>query len=1009
MKLLRILFAAAALCGAMSASAQTKYKNPVYGSDFPDPTVIRAKNGTFYTYATGCKALSSSNLVNWTKQSNAINRPTWNDSTYVNGEGKKVTDYYSLWACDVSYLDGKYYMQYASALWGNGYRTGIGVAVSDGPTGFTDKGKLFRSTEIGVWNSIDPCFYQEKDKKYIIWGSFHDICIAELEDDGLAVKNFKPINNPYDASKQKRFSGATKIAGGAFEGPMIYKRGKYYYLFCSVGSCCEGEKSTYRTVVGRSTSIKGPYVNKQGGDMKNDNYTTIIKGNDRWKGPGHNSEIITDDEGQDWLLYHCYDRNNNFNGRLLLLDRIDWDDQDWPVINDGTPSSDEHDGPVFYTGDGANMTYKMDNADFSMSKFKYWNASSTGDCVMTSSAGTNVFMPFARVTSVNGGGTFDINQQLSGLKPGIYEVRVKTYARGDNADIYVNQAKTRVAATEGIPTSDATTSTRFLAGSYEQSVYGIVTGTKLTIGMASNAPTIEGDRFAVADVRLIFREKNADAAAELTKTFAENIERVKEDNAPAYKEYRNRLQQYIATAQSTDGTNRFNALTKIDLTLDSLASSIELYDSLQRVNDLLKAEIERGKSINFSTEEAAKVYEEAAGVYANGTYTDKDVKALIARMYAAMHNIFYTYQKGDGTAENPYIITTPEQLDYMHDVLVKSKMTYFRLDADIDMKDIVWRQLNSSAATYLYWINFDGNGHLIFNLHNDPADKLYPSFFGTLCGECRNVGFVNADIQGTEASGAGIVAGALGYSSFKDADGNLFPVIIENCYATGNIRAKGYIGTFGGNIASSPITVRNVYSAVNIQGDTNSSTTCAGGLIGRIRTAMTLEHAFATGYVEAYTAGGVVGGGQASTTPASIFSNLLAWGKKVNGTVASAVGGVREADEQEALYFLQGISVNDNPLEDGYTYNQLRSVAGLWGSPWHKDAAIGNGYPILEWQVARGDYKEYCGFEYDPTAIEGIKDTPLQKNAGMFDVMGRRISQPTGRGIFIIDGKKVVK
>ena len=331
---------------AISASAQKTYKNPVYGSDFPDPTVQRAPDGTFYAYATGCKAKKSTDLVKWSDVPGVISRPTWNDS--VKADGSK--DYYSLWAADVSYVDGKYVCFYASALWGNGTRTGIGVAVGDTPTKFTDKGKVFRSTEIGVKNSIDPCYVEEFDKKYLVWGSFNDICIVELTDDALAVKNFTPINNPQPNGSWKRHKGVTKLAGGAFEGAMIYKRGQYYYLFCSVGSCCEGEKSTYKTVVGRSTKLMGPYTSKAGGDMKSDNYTTIISGNDRWKGPGHNSEIITDDNGDDWLLYHSYDRNNNFNGRLMLLDKITWSKDGWPTINDGHPSSDAMPAPCLLLG-----------------------------------------------------------------------------------------------------------------------------------------------------------------------------------------------------------------------------------------------------------------------------------------------------------------------------------------------------------------------------------------------------------------------------------------------------------------------------------------------------------------------------------------------------------------------------------------------------------------------------------------------------------------------------------
>ena len=267
MKSITLFAALFATLSVVPLNAQKKYTNPVYGSDFPDPTVQRALDGTFYSYATGCKCRKSNDLVNWTNVSGVISRPTWNDSIHADG----TRDNYSLWAADVNYVDGKYICYYASALWGNGSRTGIGVAVGDTPTKFTDKGKLFRSTEIGVKNSIDPCYVEEFDKKYLIWGSFNDICLVELTEDALAVKNFSPINNPQANGSWKRHTGVTKLAGGAFEGAMIYKRGKYYYLFCSVGSCCEGENSTYRTVVGRATKLTGPYTNKQGGQMVNEN------------------------------------------------------------------------------------------------------------------------------------------------------------------------------------------------------------------------------------------------------------------------------------------------------------------------------------------------------------------------------------------------------------------------------------------------------------------------------------------------------------------------------------------------------------------------------------------------------------------------------------------------------------------------------------------------------------------------------------------------------------------
>ena len=45
----KLLFVVFGLLAAMGLHAQTKFSNPVYGSDFPDPSVVRAQDGNFYT------------------------------------------------------------------------------------------------------------------------------------------------------------------------------------------------------------------------------------------------------------------------------------------------------------------------------------------------------------------------------------------------------------------------------------------------------------------------------------------------------------------------------------------------------------------------------------------------------------------------------------------------------------------------------------------------------------------------------------------------------------------------------------------------------------------------------------------------------------------------------------------------------------------------------------------------------------------------------------------------
>lgn len=1000
-------YLAAALMAMPMAAQQKTYKNPVYGSDFPDPTVQRAKDGTFYSYATGCKCKKSTNLVTWENVSGVISRPTWNDSTYVDADGNSKKDNYSLWAADVSYVDGKYVCYYASALWGNGTRTGIGVAVGDTPTKFTDRGKVFRSTEIGVKNSIDPCYVEEFDKKYLVWGSFHDICMVELTDDALAVKDFSPLSQPSSGS-WTRHKGVVKLAGGAFEGAMIYKRDKYYYLFCSVGSCCEGENSTYRTVVGRATNLTGPYVNKQGGSMVNNNYTTIISGNDRWKGPGHNSEIITDDNGDDWLLYHSYDKNNGCSGRLMLLDKITWTSDGWPVINDGHPSSDEMPAPVFYTGNGANLTYKFDNMDLMFSGWRNWKQKVEG-CTATSGQGT-AFMPFG---TVKGEGTFDINQTVSGVKDGLYEINLQNFSVMGGVDIYVNDVATKALVPSEMgktaPTSSATISSNFQRGTYLQKAYGLVIGGKLTIGMRSRGTLSADERYQAADIKVIYREKDATALNAVLDFYNNKADEVAQQGGRFYKGYTASLAQYKQTIDgSTDDNERYSTLLKVSKTLDSLSNSVEIYSKLNDELTILANDVTKAIAGNYVSAEAQQVLEEAQKVYAECSYTDAKVNDLVKRMQQVNHDMRYAYQQGDGTQTNPYIISRPDQLDNMRNVLVKEQMVYFKMDADVDMAGYNWQQLNTSDNSNRYWINFDGQGHIIRNLTPDGS-KNYPSFFGVMCGECRNVGFVDAKVEAA-ASGAGVICGYMGHSTFKDAEGNMLPVIVENCYFTGEIISKGYVGTIGGTLNNSPITIRNCYSAVKVTGN-GGSANYSGGLVGRVRTNLTIENCYAAGAVDSPVAGGVVAGGQSSTTPASYYTNVLAWLPSVKGTTVQGFGTIVEGDVLSNVYLWDKMLVNDEPVsgDNLRSHEQLQQLVAAWGTPWYSDPAAGNGYPILQWQYERGDYKQICGFEdngstgiVDVTTDNGHQTT----DNAIFNLNGQRILKPQ-HGIYVIGGRKV--
>ena len=304
--------------GVKSDDKATTYTNPVIDNNAPDPTVIRAKDGTFYAYSTmrqgNVPVYKSADMVNWEYLGGAFRR----------NEVPKFVPRAAIWAPDINYIDGKYVLYFSMSTWGGEWEAGIGRAVADTPEGpFTDAKLLFNSKQIGVQNSIDPVIYQEDGRKYLIWGSFRGIYLTELTEDGLELIDSKNL---------------LKIAGTAYEGTYIHKRKGYYYLFASVGTCCEGLKSTYQTVVGRSKSLFGPYVDKQGRKMLDNHHEVLLSGDNQVKGSGHDSQILTDDKGQDWIFYHGFDVNEERAGRKMYLDQVNWGKDGWPTIGNGYPA-----------------------------------------------------------------------------------------------------------------------------------------------------------------------------------------------------------------------------------------------------------------------------------------------------------------------------------------------------------------------------------------------------------------------------------------------------------------------------------------------------------------------------------------------------------------------------------------------------------------------------------------------------------------------------------------------
>jgi arabinan endo-1,5-alpha-L-arabinosidase len=110
----------------------------------------------------------------------------------------------------------------------------------------------------------------------------------------------------------------------------------YYYLFVNWDKCCNGINSTYNIRVGRSDQPTGPFIDKNGVDLKAGGGTVFLDatgdiiGNSRFVGPGH-SGIYRHSDGKYYLSHHFYDADNNGEPSLAIWN-LSWVD-DWPVLN----------------------------------------------------------------------------------------------------------------------------------------------------------------------------------------------------------------------------------------------------------------------------------------------------------------------------------------------------------------------------------------------------------------------------------------------------------------------------------------------------------------------------------------------------------------------------------------------------------------------------------------------------------------------------------------------------
>jgi arabinan endo-1,5-alpha-L-arabinosidase len=301
------------LAGCSFPNGQAAPVGPLSGSYvIHDPSLIRV-GSCYYAFGTGDPQVNHGN-IRILKSCGSLRGP-W---TFLNTVFESVPEWIAdviggtpgnLWAPDINTVDGRYRLYYAASTFGSN-RSVIALATAETIEGpWTDAGEVFRSTRADNFNAIDPDYLEGK----LAFGSFWD---------GAKMIDIDPRTGKRSGSD---IVSLASRGGAAIEAASLSHSGGYYYLYVSFDRCCAGLNSTYRVMVGRSTGIAGPYVDRDGVMLLNGGGTQVLATDGYEIGPGGEDTL-----GDGYLAYHFYDARDN--GAPKLGVRAVSYSNGWPVV-----------------------------------------------------------------------------------------------------------------------------------------------------------------------------------------------------------------------------------------------------------------------------------------------------------------------------------------------------------------------------------------------------------------------------------------------------------------------------------------------------------------------------------------------------------------------------------------------------------------------------------------------------------------------------------------------------
>lgn len=273
------------------------FQNPILFADYSDPDVCRVGD-TFYmtassfNYIPGLPILVSKDLVNWELKNYAIKERLPYDMYDSPAHAKGI------WAPSIRYHNGEFFIFVGMP------DQGIFLLKTTDPLGDWSEPKLILPGK----GYIDPCpIWTADGTAYVVHGyaksriGFKSILgMFQITPDG--ERTISEDTFIYDGTK----------TNPTIEGPKVYHRNGYYYIFAPAG----GVKTGWQTVL-RSKSLYGPFEEKN----------VLHQGSSDINGP-HQGGLVDTLSQEEWFLHF---QDAGVYGRITHMQPVVWKN-DWPVI-----------------------------------------------------------------------------------------------------------------------------------------------------------------------------------------------------------------------------------------------------------------------------------------------------------------------------------------------------------------------------------------------------------------------------------------------------------------------------------------------------------------------------------------------------------------------------------------------------------------------------------------------------------------------------------------------------